>query len=222
MYIKVWQDHGMRQAADEGGEELRDGRLRRGARSRRLILRHAVDVASLEGLDGLSFGRLAQDLRISKSGVQTLFASKEGLQVATAELARELFSEAVVQPAETVPHGVERLRALVEQWIDYAQTPLFAGGCFWAANLADFDSRPGAVQEILVSQQRGWRRLLHSEFAHALDATERPVVDTELAAFELDATLIAANTAMRLGEKHAADRVRRVLDRLVAPAELGP
>jgi hypothetical protein len=39
--------------------EVVDGRLRRGARSRQTILRHAVDVASLEGLTGLSLGRLA-------------------------------------------------------------------------------------------------------------------------------------------------------------------
>ncbi|MGW0321040.1 TetR family transcriptional regulator C-terminal domain-containing protein [Streptomyces flavidovirens] len=29
----------------------------------------------------------------------------------------------------------------------HAETPLFTGGCFWAANLADFDSRPGQVRD---------------------------------------------------------------------------
>ncbi|MFF3341408.1 TetR family transcriptional regulator C-terminal domain-containing protein [Streptomyces flavidovirens] len=49
-----------------------------------------------------------------------------------------------------------RLRALTEHWISYAETPLFTGGCFWAANLADFDSRPGQVRDALVRHHRDW------------------------------------------------------------------
>src|SRR5689334_12672673 len=98
-----------------------DGRLRRGARARRSITRHAVDVASLEGLNGLSLGRLATDLRLSKSGIQTLFRTKENLHLATVEAARELFVDAVVRPAQSAPPGAARLRALVANWIDYAE-----------------------------------------------------------------------------------------------------
>jgi AcrR family transcriptional regulator len=206
-----------------GGQAVpTDGRLRRGARSRRTILRHAVDVASLEGLNGLSLGRLASDLSLSKSGVQTLFGTKENLQVATVALARELFEEAVIRPAESVPQGVARLRLLIERWIAYAQAPLFPGGCFWAANLADFDGRPGPVQETLVGQQRGWRERIGSELRYAAAAGEVTDLDADLAAFQIDAVLIAANTAMRLGEKRAADDVRRVLEGLLAPARPGP
>ncbi|WP_371649302.1 MULTISPECIES: hypothetical protein [unclassified Streptomyces] len=82
-----------------------DQRLARGARTRRRIARHGVDVASLEGLEGLSIGRLATDLRLSKSGVQTLFKTKENLQLAVAEAAREAFTEAVIRPAGTAPPG---------------------------------------------------------------------------------------------------------------------
>ena len=190
----------------------RDGRLVRGARSRRTILRRAVDVASLEGLNGLSLGRLASDVEVSKSGVQTLFGSKENLQVSTAELAREVFNEAVVRPAESSPQGVARLRALIDAWISYAETPLFPGGCFWAANLPDFDSRPGPVREVLARQQQSWRDLIASELRYAVDAGEIAELDTELTAFQLDAVLKAANTAMRLGDADAAENVRRVLD----------
>lgn len=200
---------------------LRDGRLRRGARSRRNVLRHAVDAASLDGLNGLSLGRLARDLELSKSGVQALFGTKENLQVAVAEFAREVFSDAVVRPALSAPKGAARLRALIDRWIAYARTPLFPGGCFWAANLADFDSRPGPVQEVLVRQQRAWRELIASELRHAIDAGEIAGLDTELAAFQIDAVLTAANAAMRLGDRHAADKVRRVLEGFLAPDACG-
>lgn len=201
---------------------LQDGRLRRGARSRRTILRHAVDVASLEGLSGLSLGRLAGDLELSKSGVQTLFGNKENLQVATAELAREAFNDAVVRPALLAPEGATRVRSLIDQWIAYAETPLFPGGCFWAANLADFDSRPGPVRDVLAGHQQAWRESIASELRHAVDAGEIADLDTDLAAFQIDAVLIAANTAMRLGDRDAAGKVRRVLEEFLAPARRKP
>jgi AcrR family transcriptional regulator len=178
-----------------------DGRLLRGARSRRTILRHAVDVASLEGLNGVSIGRLATDLGLSKSGVQTLFGTKENLQVAAAEFAREAFTDAVIRPALAVPAGPARLGALVERWLEYAEAPLFAGGCFWAANLADFDSRPGPVRDTLVRHQQAWRALLAAGLQHNAD----------LAAFQIDAVLMAANTALRLGDTTVSDKVRRVV-----------
>src|SRR5882757_9266632 len=144
-------------------EPVTDQRLLRGARSRRTIVRHGVDVASLEGLNGLSLGQLATDLGLSKSGVQTLFKTKENLQIATAEAAREAFEEAVIRPARTAPHGAARLRALIDHWIVYAEAPLFPGGCFWAANQADFDSRPGQVRDTLLGHQQAWRSLIAAE-----------------------------------------------------------
>jgi AcrR family transcriptional regulator len=195
-----------------------DQRLLRGARSRRTIVRHAVDVASLKGLTGLSLGLLATDLGLSKSGVQTLFGTKENLQVAAAEAAREAFVDAVVRPALAAPQGVARLRALVERWVAYVEAPLFPGGCFWAANLADFDSRPGPVRDALVRHQRDWRGLLAGTLRDATDAGEIAPLDADLAAFQLDAVLLAANTALRLGDGDAVPKVRRVLEGLLGPA----
>jgi AcrR family transcriptional regulator len=194
-----------------------DGRLLRGERSRRAVLRHAVDVASLEGLNGLSIGRLAADLGVSKSNVQTLFGTKENLQVATAEFAKEAFGDAVVRPALAAAPGVARLRALAERWLDYATTPLFRGGCFWAANLPDFDSRPGPVRDTLARHQRSWRELIATELRNAATAEEIAEVDPDLAAFQLDAVLTAANIALRLGDDEAVPNARRVLDSLLAP-----
>lgn len=181
-----------------------DGRLARGARSRRTILRHAVDVASLEGLNGLTIGRLATDLGVSKSNVQTLFTTKENLQLATAELAREEFLAAVVRPALTRSRGA-RLRALVDAWLDYAEKPLFPGGCFWAANLPDFDSRPGPVRDTLARHQRDWRAVI---------AKELTVPDPDRTAFQIDAVLTATNIALRLGDKDAVANARQIIDAL--------
>jgi Tetracyclin repressor-like, C-terminal domain len=115
------------------------------------------------------------------------------------------------------PSGTPRLRTLFERWIVYAETPLFPGGCFWAANLADFDSRPGPVRDTLVSHQREWRELIAAELRYAADAGEIADLDADLAAFQIDAVLIATNTAFRLGEEHAADRARRIIEGFLAP-----
>ena len=195
-----------------------DKRLLRGARTRQAIARHGVDVASLEGLDGLSLGRLAADLGLSKSGIQALFGTRENLQLAVVASAHEQFLDAVVRPALREPHGVARLRALLERWIVYAETPLFAGGCFWSANLTEFDSRPGPVRDALLRQHREWRALLAGELRRSIDVGEIADADVDLVAFQIDAVLAAANVALRLGDAAVVDKVRRVIDRFLGPA----
>ena len=183
-----------------------------GQRPDQRLVRHAVDVASVEGLSGLSFGRLATDLGVSKSGIQTLFRSKENLQLAAVDSAREAFIDAVVQPTSDARPGAARLRALVEHWIVYAETPLFPGGCFRVANLVDFDSRPGPVRDALLRDQRAWVALIAHHLRQAAEAGEIAGLDADLAAFQIDAVLCAANIALRLGDGDAVGRVRRVVD----------
>ncbi|MEU2043234.1 TetR/AcrR family transcriptional regulator [Nocardia niwae] len=198
--------------------EITDKRLLRGARTRATVLRQAVDIASLDGLEGLSFGRLAADTGLSKAGIQTLFRTKEALQLAAVDFARERFVEAVVDPARSAPHGVARLRALVDHWMVYAETPLFAGGCFRVATMAEYDSKPGPVRDALFRDQRAWVRLLAGELRVAVTADEIGELDTDLTAFQIDAVLCATNTALRLGDPDAADRARRIVEGFLRPS----
>ncbi|WKX68833.1 TetR/AcrR family transcriptional regulator [Streptomyces sp. XD-27] len=207
----------MNEHAESAAGTVADQRLLRGARARHKIARHGVDVASLEGLNGLSIGRLAADLRLSKSGVQTLFKTKENVQLAVAEVARAEFTEAVIRPAQAAPPGAARLRALTQRWISYAEAPLFPGGCFWAASLPDFDSRPGKVRDALLLHRRSWLALLADELRHAVNTGEIAELDPDLTAFQVDAVLIAANTAWQLGESDVGSKVRRVVDSFLAP-----
>ncbi|MGW1739328.1 TetR/AcrR family transcriptional regulator [Nocardia sp. NPDC001965] len=197
-------------------ERSGDRRRERGSRSRRLITRHAVDIASLDGLDGLSFGRLAEDLEISKAGIQTLFRTKEALQLATVVAAGEAFTTAVIAPAGSAAAGEPRLRALITRWIDYAAQPLFPGGCFWGANLPVFDSRPGPVRDALRRQHRDWLDTLAREF-EPTGGRGPGTGDADLAAFQIDAVLNAANIALRFGETDSVTRVHRVVDGLLDP-----
>src|SRR5579864_4572091 len=115
------------------------------SQTRRDILSVAVDVSSAEGLEGLTIGRLASELKMSKTGIFAHFGSKEQLQLATVEAAKQVFLEQIVQPALTHSRGTPRLRAMLDCWIGYVERIVFRGGCFFAAASAEFDSRPGPV-----------------------------------------------------------------------------
>src|SRR6202008_456374 len=100
----------------------------KGEQTRDSILRTAVDLASLEGLEGLTIGRLAQELKMSKSGLFAHFGSKQDLQLATVEAARRRFVDHVVRPSRHLPRGRARLEALLEDWLRYFRAEVFPGG----------------------------------------------------------------------------------------------
>src|SRR5215469_13204719 len=114
-------------------------RAPKGERTRESILRVAVNLASLEGLEGLTIGRLADELDMSKSGLFAHFGSKEELQLATVEMARQIFVEHVIKPALEKPEGMERLLKLCQGWLAHVEGRVFKGGCFFTAASLEFD-----------------------------------------------------------------------------------
>lgn len=171
-----------------------DRRRLRGDASRRAILRRAVDEASLAGLDGLTIGGLASGLGISKSNVATLFGSKLDLQLATIEAAREIFIDAVIVPGLTAPHGLQRLWAIVDAWLVYSESRVFAGGCFFRAVSADASAKDDAARALLVQIDEEWAEFLTRAVRES--AVELPgldLADCEAVAFEITALLDAAN-----------------------------
>jgi AcrR family transcriptional regulator len=128
----------------------------RATRTRVEILAVAVDLASAEGLEGLSIGRLATELRMSKTGIFAHFGSKEQLQLATVSAAKEIFLEQIVKPSLDSPRGLPKLKSMLESWLGYVERIVFRGGCFFAAASAEFDSRPGKVRDEIASLTKAW------------------------------------------------------------------
>lgn len=197
----------MRVSDADGAVE--DGRVRRGRRTRRAILDVAVDLASVEGLEGLSIGRLAGALSVSKSGVFAHFGSKEDLQVAVLDAARDAFADEVAGALGGSRPGLARLRRLCDVRLEYMRTA-HPGGCFFYAVGAEFDARPGAVRDRAAAARREWLDLLRRLVVEAYDLGHlRAEVDTDVLAFELDAFAQAANgDALLLGDPAAFDRAR--------------
>lgn len=188
-------------------------RSRAGAVTRDQILNQAADLASVEGLDGLTLGRLATDLGMSKSGIYAHFGSKEELQLATLEQASSLFIDELEPRLEGKAPGLPRLREMLEAWVAYVEGEVFSGGCFFAAASTEFDDRPGAVRDRLVTLTGGWLRAIEVEITTAIDNGEfSRAVDAGQLAFELHAFLQEANWAWQLHDQaEAFTRARRAM-----------
>lgn len=176
--------------------ETRDRRRRRrdGERTYAAILDVATRVASVEGIHGLTIGRLAEALGVSKSGLYAHFGSKEQLQLATIEAAGSIFEEEVMRPALEAPEGLRRLEALCEAYISYVERQVFPGGCFFASLLAEMDARSGSIHDLVVSMERDWQEGLAELIRVAQERGELASdVDVEQLVFELEACLELAN-----------------------------
>jgi AcrR family transcriptional regulator len=197
-----------------------DGRRARGDRTRRAILDRAVQIASAEGLEGLSIGRLAGELGVSKSGLFAHFGSKTDLQLATVDAARQIFIEEVIGGSRT-ESGIGALISLTDAWLDYMEREVFRGGCFFVAASTEFDGRPGPVRDRIASMMAEWLLALETAVQDAQDAGHLPAgLDSEQLAFEIHSIGMGANWAFQLYRDDAAfDRAREAIrERIPEPS----
>jgi AcrR family transcriptional regulator len=181
------------------------------------ILDRAVNLASVEGLEGLTIGRLAGDLEMSKSGLFDHFGSKQDLQLATVERARAILWREVVEPAAAVEDGLDRLRALVEGYLAYLEREVLPGGCFMTAAAAEFDGREGPVRDAIAEASRAWGKELETQ-AERAGARNQLVLETDpqQLVFELSALATRANAVYQLyGDREAFARARVGIARLL-------
>jgi AcrR family transcriptional regulator len=190
----------------------RRARQPRGERTKATILRCAVNLASAEGLEGLSIGRLAEELSMSKSGLFAHFGSKLELQMETIEAARQIFMEQVVEPAMAQPAGMPQLWALCDLWLSHVERRVFLGGCFFTAAAFEFDSRRGPVRTRIAEIMQGWiakleRAIESAQKAGQLDAN----VNVAQLASQMNSIEIGAHMASQLFDDRKSYRNARVM-----------
>lgn len=185
--------------------------------TRQRILDLGLVLASAEGLEGLTIGRLAAELGMSKAGVIGHFGTKESLQLAVIDAAAELFVREVPERARGVPRGLPYLRAAGEAWISYLERDLLPGGCFFTAAAAEFDGREGPVRDAVVRMSAFWERELRVNIWRAVSLGELPQdTDIDQLLYEIVAIMLALNHFRQLhGDVQAAARARRALERLL-------
>jgi AcrR family transcriptional regulator len=192
-------------------------RMGKGEDTRGAILDRAVELASAVGLEGLTIGRLAGSLDLSKSGLFAHFTSKEDLQVRTLQRAADRFVELVIRPAIAAPAGEPRLRALVERWLRWPHAFSQPGGCIFVQAAVELDDRPGPARDLFVSMQKQFFGTIARCVKGAIAAGHLAKdTDAEQFAFELYGIMLTTNHSSRLlQDPRAPQRARRALDRLL-------
>jgi AcrR family transcriptional regulator len=185
-----------------------------GARTREAIVRKAVSLATLDGLEGLSIGNLATALDMSKSGLYAHFGSKEDLQLATVDEAGRVFAAEVIEPALAAAPGRAQLVAVCDAFFDHLLRRTFPGGCFFAGAVLEMGTRPGAVREAVTAFQDTFTALIRGFVVTALERHElADDEDADALTFELNGIILAANANFVLHQDPAALEVARAVVR---------
>jgi AcrR family transcriptional regulator len=187
------------------------------ADSRASAVEAAVNLASVEGLEGITIGRLAGELAMSKSGLIGRFGDKEAMQRAVLAAAVERFTEAVWLPASQSEPGLARLEAIVDAWIAHLRDGVFPGGCFVTTASVEYDARPGPLHDDTKQAVSRWLAVLEGEARRARDAGDLPKDrDPADVAFELHSLASGGSVAGRLtGDAAALDRTRAAMRRAI-------
>lgn len=197
----------------------------KGPTTRARIIDEAIRVASVEGLAGLTIGRLAERTKMSKSGLFAHFASREAVELAVLSESVARFRNSVVLPALREPRGEPRIRALVDDWYRWANdTAMMPGGCILIHAAAELDDRPGPARDLVADAWRQWTETLRRAAAIAVEEGHfRGDLDAPLFAFQLQGIILAAHQAQRLlRAPGTAARMARAVDALMESAHPPP
>ena len=185
--------------------------MRKGDLTRERIVSRAIELASTDGIGGVTLGRLADATGMSKSGLFAHFRSKEELQLQILEAAIASFRTEVVEPAMATPTGEDRFRRVFERWIGWAQTSSrMPGGCLFTQAAAELDDQPGPVRDVLADAERRWHETLSAFARSAIRAGAfRADLDPGLFAFQLKGIFLGMVNSQRLLEDPQAHAYAR-------------
>jgi len=196
---------------------------RKGQQTRAAIVNAALEKAARTGLEGLTIGALAEQMHMSKSGVFAHFGSREELQIAVLKAYEARFIEEVLKPSLRETRGLPRLLAILNHWLD--RTVIEAAlGCIWISGASEYDDRPGAVRDELVSMVQGWQREISRAIAQSIQEGHlRRDTDVSDLVFGIYGVILVLHHDARLMKSaEALPRAHRAIDRLLQQFARGP
>ena len=197
--------------------------LRKGQQTRAAIVNDALEQAARTGLEGLTIGALAEQMHMSKSGVFAHFGSREDLQIAVLKAYEARFIDEVLKPSLREVRGLPRLLAILDHWLD--RTVIEAAlGCIWISGASEYDDRPGAVRDELVSMVQGWQREISRAIAQSIQEGHlRQDTDVSDLVFGIYGVILVLHHDARLMKSaEALPRAHRAIDRLLQQFARGP
>jgi AcrR family transcriptional regulator len=191
--------------------------MRKGEQTRAAILDAALDLASRDGLEGLTIGLLADRMQMSKSGVFAHFGSREDLQIAVIEEYHRRFEEEVFFPSLKEERGLPRLAAMIQRWVRRHSREI-ASGCIYISGAVEYDDRPGPIRDELLKMVLAWKRALVRAAEQAVACGHlRSDTDCEQMIYEARALIFALHHDGRfLKVEDAVARTERAFERLIA------
>ncbi|MDE0169600.1 MAG: TetR/AcrR family transcriptional regulator [bacterium] len=169
------------------------------------VVAQAAEISALEGFEAVTADRLAGEMEVTLGEVSTHFATDELLQQSIVWAGADVFRRAVTEPANAVPEGIERLRALLSHWVDYAESDAYRGG--FVGGAADL---PGHIRDLIAEIARSWIETLAGHVGLAVEQGHLPpATDPHQVAFEVHGLVQEANwTFGVLGDRNAYNRAR--------------
>jgi AcrR family transcriptional regulator len=167
--------------------------MRKGEMTRAAILDVALELASRNGLEGLTIGLLADRMNMSKSGVFAHFGSREDLQIDVLKLYHQRFEQEVFAPSIKEPRGLRRLEAMFERWLERVSVEI-ASGCIYISGAVEYDDRPGPIRDSLVGMVRIWQTALVRCVQQTIDCGDfKPDTDPQQLVFEMYGLVLAVH-----------------------------
>ncbi len=140
--------------------------MHKGQQTKAAIIEAALGLATQIGLEGLSIGALAEITQMSKSGVFAHFGSREELQISVIREYFGRFEQEIFYPALQAPHGLPRVKALFDNWMQRVALEI-QSGCIFISGAVEFDDRPGPVRDALASSVQTWLQALYRALVQA-------------------------------------------------------
>lgn len=181
------------------------------------ILKAGLELASKIGLEGISIGRLATEVHMSKSGLFAHFVSKEQLQMDILDYAAAHFTDFVILPSIKLKKGLPRLHSLLDKWLEWSLVSA-PGGCIFYSASVEFDDRPGPVKEHLKKIHMDWIGTLEKAVRLSAETGDLSIdSDCRQAAFEIYSAAIGYYHFHRLiGDSGAEERRKRAIEKIIA------
>jgi len=201
--------------------------MRKGELTRAAILDVALDLASRNGLEGLTIGLLADKMNMSKSGVFAHFGSREDLQMEVLKLYHHRFEQEVFVPSMSEARGIARLTSMFSRWVTRVSVEI-ASGCIYISGAVEYDDRNGPIRDELESMVRIWRSALLRCVAQAVDTGDlAPGTDAEQLVYEMYGLVLALHHDARFlrmpgSVARAGDGFERLIRNYQAAPHLHP
>jgi len=197
--------------------------MRKGELTRAAILDVALDLASRDGLEGLTIGLLADKMNMSKSGVFAHFGSREDLQIEVLKLYHHHFEQEVFYPSMKERRGLPRLESMFTRWVKRVTVEI-ASGCIYISGAVEYDDRPGAIREELVGMVRAWQDALHRCVQQAIEMGHlRSDADPQQLVYEMYGLILALHHDARFIKRPGSvDRAHSGFERLLEAYKTPP